>query len=48
MFDETKFHQFYENAQLTYNLLANDTYLDKEIEFQTKYGLDNIFAPKGS
>lgn len=45
-FDETKFHDFYQKAEFMYNMLANDTYLDKMHEQQTIYGKDDIFAPK--
>lgn len=45
-FDNETFHKFYENAQLTYNMLANDTFIDDMYKQQAIYGKDNIFAPK--
>ncbi len=45
-FDDSKFHDFYQKAEFMYNMLANDTYLDKMHEQQTVYGKDDIFAPK--
>ena len=45
-FDNEGFHKFYENAQLTYNILANDTFIDDMYKQQAVYGKDDIFAPK--
>lgn len=45
-FDNEGFHKFYENAQLTYNMLANDTFMDDMYKQQAIYGKDNIFAPR--
>lgn len=45
-FDNEAFHTFYENAQLTYNMLATDTFDDDMRKQQALYGKDNIFAPR--
>lgn len=45
-FDSTKFHDFYEKAQLTYNMLANDTYLEEYAKQATSFGYDDILAPR--
>lgn len=45
-FDNEAFHTFYENAQLTYNMLATDTFDDDMRKQQATYGKDNIFAPR--
>ena len=44
-FDKTKFHDFYERAQLTYNILSNDTYLDKMLKDQTTFSFDDWLVP---
>lgn len=45
-FSDSKFHDFYQDALLTYNLLADDTALDKMRKQQMVYGVDDIFAPR--
>lgn len=45
-FDSTKFHDFYEKAQLTYNMLANDTYLEESAKQATSFGYGDILAPR--
>lgn len=45
-FDKNKFHNFYQGATTMYNMLANETYLDKLEKEQVIYGKDDIFAPR--
>lgn len=44
-FDQNKFHKFYEQAEKTYNYLADETYLDQMKSQMHIFGKDNIFAP---
>lgn len=46
-FNKDKFHQYYLYATDFYNNLADDTYIEN-IEKNTFYSRDNMFAPEGS
>lgn len=45
-FDNAKFHKFYQTAEYMYNMLSNETYLEKSAEEAVVYGKDDIFAPR--
>ena len=45
-FSSTKFHDFYKKAQLTYNMLSDQTFLDKSAEEATTFGYDNTLVSK--
>ena len=43
-FDNETFHKFYENAELMYNAMSNDTMMESFNEQAAIYGKDNLFA----
>lgn len=45
-FDDTKFHNFYQDALVKYKTLANDTVREQQKKAAIIYGKDDIFAPK--